>query len=115
MALAEEPVGHDELEARGFELFLRRLIPIRGEQPLVILRILDEVGAVQDADIGHEIRQVARVCDVHHIRALPDHLVDFLAGAELLAGENLDLDTAVGARADAIGEELGGQVGRLRG
>ena len=75
---------------------------------LVVLRILDEIGAVEHADIGHEVRQVARVSDVHHVGALADHLVDFLAGAELLAGEDLNLDAAVGASRHVLREELGG-------
>jgi hypothetical protein len=46
---------------------------------------------------------------------LPDHLVDLLARAELLAREDLDLDLVVGALGDVLREVLGGEVRRLGG
>ena len=97
VALAEEAVGHDQLEAGGLELLLDALVPVGGEQLVVVVRVLDQVGAVEHADVGHEVGEVAGVGDVHHVRALADHLVDLLAGAELLAREDLDLHLVVGA------------------
>ena len=91
VALAEEAVGHDQLEAGGLELLLDALVPVGGEQLGVVVRVLDQVRAVEHADVGHEVGEVAGVGDVHHVGALADHLVDLLARAELLAREDLDL------------------------
>ena len=79
------------------------------------LIVREEVGAVEHAHVRDVVGEIARVGDVHHVGTLADHLVDVLAGAELLAGEHLDLDPSLGSLVDVGGEVLGRQMRRLAG
>ena len=115
VALPEVAVGHDELEAGLLQAPLGGLEPVRREQLLVLLDGAHQIRPVEHADVRHEVREVARVGDVHHVGPLADHLVDLLARAQLFTGKDLNLNPTVGAGSHVLREELSRQMGRLRG
>jgi hypothetical protein len=113
VAGAEEVVVGDDADARRLELGVDPGQPAGLEDLREIPIVGQEIGAVQHADIGHVVGEIAGVGDVHHVRPLADHLVHVLARAELLARKDVDGDPPLRALAEVLREELGGQMGRL--